>query len=71
MELFSLPCGICRDLLRRYQVLVIGAELIDNTSSETVNKENAVRTRGTNVDLMIPKFARRSDDAGTERGLAV
>ena len=71
MELSSLPGRVCRDMLRRYQILEIGAELIDSTSSEPVNKENAVRTKGTNVDLMIPEYARCSDGTGNERGLAV
>lgn len=68
--MFGIPKEVFRDLLKHYQSAGIDAALLEKDSTETIDKETAIKMGGRNFDLVILKFARGSMAVGRGGGFA-
>jgi hypothetical protein len=46
LEMFGIPKEVFRDLVKYYQDAGLSAELLEKNSSETIDKETAIKIKG-------------------------
>jgi len=66
--MFGIPKEVFRDLVKHYQNAGLNAVLLEKDSSETIEKETAIKIGGRKFDLVILKFASGSIAVGRGGG---